>query len=194
MLYLVAGRQTDNPIEPERFDETWAFHSRNVVRLIRECGVDYIETEDNRLFAVAGGPMLDDSDTENIVRAAIKVRAYAQEVQDDPNTTNYYVKIGLHTDKVIAGIVDAARMPFDIYAHALHMAERMNRVCAWGEINLSEHTYAYIKDSFECENWGSVDSMSEVHKPIKDILKKAVKKTPHVRLSLVDMYRLQKEY
>ena len=189
-MYLIAKRQTDNPLEPERYDETWITHSRKVVQLIRECGVDYIETEDNRLFAVAGGPMLDDSDTENIIRAAIKVRAYAQEVQDDRNTTNYYVKIGLHTDKVIAGIVDAARMPFDIYSHALHMAERMTRACRWGEINLSEHTYAYIKDAFQCENWGSIDSMGEIHKPIKDLLNKVVKKTPHVRLSLVDMYRL----
>ncbi|MCB0754138.1 MAG: adenylate/guanylate cyclase domain-containing protein [Flavobacteriales bacterium] len=191
VLSLIARRQTDNPLEPERYDETWEFHSRNVVQLIRECGVDFIETENNLLFAVAGGPMLDDSDTEKILDAAIKIREYARQVQADETTTNYYVKIGLHTDKVIAGIIDAARMPFDLYAHALHMANRMARICNWGEINLSQYTHDYVGDAYNCDYWGSIDAMGEIHKPSNHVFKKAVKNRPSIRRDSVKMYKVR---
>jgi hypothetical protein len=173
VLSLIARRQTDNLLEPERFDETWEYHSRNVVQLLRECGVDYIETEDNMLFAVAGGPMEDDSDTENILQAAIKVRDYARQVQADETTTNYYVKIGLHTDKVIAGIVDAAR------------------ICNWGEINLSQYTHDYVGDACNYDYWGTIDAMGEIHKPSNHVFKKAVKNRPSIRRDSVKMYKVR---
>lgn len=191
VLYLVAKKV--DPFNPKGLvvDDKWKEYSSKIVDILRSHGIEYTQSVDHQIIGVAGGPMLDDSDTENLIWAALEIQEWLNRMNALAEGFPYQYRIGIHTDKVVAGIVDSARMPYDLYSHALHVGQRMARCCRFGTINVSQYTYAYIEETFQCEFWGSIDSMGEVHKPTDHVFKKAVKDRPDVRRGWIGMYELK---
>ena len=190
VLYLAAKRVDPfSSSEPET-DTKWIEHSAKILSILKKHGIDYTRSVDHEIIGVAGGPMLDESDTENLIWAALEIQEWMNRMNALAEGFPYQYRIGIHTDKVVAGIVGSARMPYNLYAHALHVAQRMARCCGFGVINVSQFTKAYADDTFECQFWGAIDAMGEVHKPSEHVFKKAVKDRPDVRRGWIGMYEL----
>ena len=154
-LYIIAKRV--DPFNPSKqitnIDQTWKDHLTQIMKILKKHGIEYTRTVDHQFMAIAGSPMLDDSNTEKLVWATLEIRKWLNQVSIETDAFPYQFKIGIHTDRVVAGILDSAKMPYTLYSHAMHFAHRMARSCGFGSINMSEYTFKELGDVFECDYW-----------------------------------------
>lgn len=68
------------------------------------------------------------------------------------------VRIGVHTGPVVAGIVGVKKFQYDIWGDTVNTASRMESSGAVGKVNISEATYALLKDdvNFDFESRGKI--------------------------------------
>jgi adenylate cyclase len=68
----------------------------------------------------------------------------------------WQVRIGIHTGPVVAGVVGINKFAFDIWGDTVNFSSRMEASGEANRINISERTYARVKDFFACEHRGKV--------------------------------------
>ncbi|MCS7004650.1 MAG: tetratricopeptide repeat protein [Cytophagales bacterium] len=66
------------------------------------------------------------------------------------------VRIGIHSGRVIAGIVGTRKFAYDIWGDTVNTAARMEQSGKERYVNISEETYQLVKHAFECEYRGEV--------------------------------------
>jgi class 3 adenylate cyclase len=66
------------------------------------------------------------------------------------------MRIGVHTGRIIAGVVGQERMQFDVFGDDVNIASRFESSGQKGKINVSEQTYLQTRDYFEFEERGMI--------------------------------------
>jgi len=66
--------------------------------------------------------------------------------RDAQGLTAFEMRIGIHTSPVVAGIVGVKKFQYDIWGDTVHTASRMESSGEVGQVNISEATYALVKD------------------------------------------------
>lgn len=64
---------------------------------------------------------------------------------------DWKLRIGINTGPVIAGVVGIHKFSFDIWGDAVNFTKRVEACGSPGRINLSQSTFARVKDFFGCE-------------------------------------------
>ncbi len=186
LLVKPCDKETCGPT-PKR-DEAWKAHSKRIMDILEKHGIEYADITDYQLVAITGKLVLDECNTEGLVLAALEIRDWLNQKNAEDGAVQYQFRMGIHTDNVVAGIIASAKMSYGLYSHAKHVAHRMARCAGNGNINLSEYTYAHIHHMVDCEYWGAIDSMGEIHRPSKHIFDKARRNIPHIRTGWLGMY------
>jgi len=73
------------------------------------------------------------------------------------NSLQFQMRIGVHTGKVMAGVVGRERMQFDVFGDDVNIASRFESSGEKGRINVSENTYLQSRGYFEFEERGLVN-------------------------------------
>ena len=60
----------------------------------------------------------------------------------------YNVQVGIHTGKVLCGIVGKRRFKFDVWSNDVTFANKMESSGKPGMVHISEKTYAFLKDQY----------------------------------------------
>lgn len=128
-------------------------------QVIERYGLEKLKTIGDSYMFAGGLPLRSPSHPVDMVMAASELLGVVSEI-DAQSRVGWQVRIGIHTGPVIAGVVGIRKFAFDIWGETVNFASRMESSGAAGRINISERTYARIKDFFKCEHRGKV--------PIKD--------------------------
>jgi len=73
----------------------------------------------------------------------------------------FEVRIGIHSGRVIAGIVGTRKFAFDIWGDTVNTAARMEQSGKERHINISGDTYRLIRDAFDCEYRGQIPAKNK---------------------------------
>ena len=71
------------------------------------------------------------------------------------------LRIGIHTGRVVAGVIGKKKFAYDIWGDTVNTASRMESAGEIGKVNISGDTYEYIKDYFDCEYRGKIEAKNK---------------------------------
>lgn len=120
--------------------------------------IEKIKTVGDAYLAVAGLPTADPDHAENMVKAAIEINEFMKERILKLNEKSFEIRIGIHTGKVVAGIVGVKKFAYDIWGDTVNTAARLEQNSQAGKINISQTTYELVKDKFNCKYRGEIEA------------------------------------
>jgi len=114
-----------------------------------------IKTIGDAYFCVCGMPEENPHHAENIVQSAIEIIEYLRE-RNHTSQFKWKIRIGIHTGKVVGGVVGVKKYIYDVFGDSINTASRMESNSEPMKINISETTYQIIKDKFKVIERGSI--------------------------------------
>ncbi len=128
--------------------------------IISRYGLEKLKTIGDSYMCVGGLPARTASHPVDTVLAAFELLdAVRRRSGEGPA---WGVRIGINTGPVIAGIVGIRKFAFDIWGDSVNVSSRMESSGVEGCINVSQPTYARIKDFFVCESRGEIVTKDKV--------------------------------
>ncbi|MFC1853919.1 adenylate/guanylate cyclase domain-containing protein, partial [candidate division CSSED10-310 bacterium] len=115
--------------------------------IIEKNQCERIKTIGDAYLAVCGLPLENGDHAENIVKAAIEILAYIKK-RNKEAPVEWNIRIGIHTGKVIGGVVGIKKYIYDVFGDTINTASRVETNSEPMKINLSEITYSLVKDKF----------------------------------------------
>lgn len=128
-------------------------------KIIDKHNLEKIKTIGDAYMCAGGIPASNRSNPVEIVRAGLEIKEYMdkQKAEREANGQEYWeLRIGIHTGKVIAGVVGKNKFAYDIWGDAVNTASRMESSGSPGLVNISGDTYNLVKDHFKCSYRGKV--------------------------------------
>lgn len=119
-------------------------------------GLEKLKTIGDSYMFASGLPKRHPANPVNAVLAALELMHETQVLGERAEAAGWKLRIGLHTGPVIAGVVGIRKFAFDIWGDSVNFASRMESSGAADCVNISERTYARVKDFFVCEPRGKV--------------------------------------
>jgi class 3 adenylate cyclase len=117
-----------------------------------------IKTIGDAYLAVCGMPASNPDHARNIQNAALEIRDYLLKRQNAQ--IDWKIRVGIHTGKVVGGVVGIKKYIYDVFGETINTASRMESNSEPMKINVSESThqitrkeYHYIeRESFEVKD------------------------------------------
>jgi len=106
-----------------------------------------IKTIGDAYLAVSGMPKENIHHAENMMNAAIEIRDFLEK-RNLNSKVEWKTRIGIHTGKVVGGIVGVRKYIYDVFGDTINTASRMESNSEPMRINVSETTYAILKDKY----------------------------------------------
>ncbi len=133
---------------------------RQLVKDLHECfsafdhictrhGLEKIKTIGDAYMAAGGLPRPNSTHALDVVHAALAMRDFIADGKARRVAAGlpyFEVRIGIHTGPVVAGIVGVKKFQYDIWGDTVNTASRMESSGAVGQVNISEATYALVRD------------------------------------------------
>ncbi len=122
--------------------------------------LEKIKTIGDAYMCAGGLPLRNKSNPVDAVLAGLEIQDYILRLKSNPKPgiPAWELRIGIHTGPVVAGVVGRKKFAYDIWGETVNAAARMENLGEINLVNISEATYEYIKDYFECEFRGKVNA------------------------------------
>ena len=75
--------------------------------------------------------------------------------------TVWELRVGIHTGKVVAGVIGSKKFAYDIWGDAVNTASRLETAGEAGMVNISGVTFEYIKEYFNCTYRGKIPAKNK---------------------------------
>ncbi len=129
-------------------------------RIIDKYHIEKVKTIGDAYMCAAGLNQDTTDDPKQVIKAALEIMDFMETYQRERESQNkpfFRVRIGVHSGKVVSGVVGLKKFAFDIWGDTVNTAARMESNGEVGKLNISEDTYHLIKDEFECVSRGKVE-------------------------------------
>lgn len=146
-------------LSPEALVETVDFYFSKFDAIIEKHGLEKIKTIGDAYMCAGGLHHHEKTHAENTVAAGIEIAEFVEHTKKDINKTDltFDIRIGISTGPVVAGVVGTKKFAYDIWGDTVNVAARMESMSEPGKINISEYTYALVKDDYDCEFRGEIE-------------------------------------
>lgn len=137
----------------EELVEQIDFYFRAFDDIVTRHGLEKIKTIGDSYMVAGGIPAPTADHVNNVLKAALEIRRFVASQRDRKIEQYGYpfdLRIGIHTGPVVAGVVGSSKIAYDIWGETVNIAARMEQTCDPHQINISEATYAHIKEEFDC--------------------------------------------
>ncbi len=128
-------------------------------QIIDEFKLEKIKTIGDAYMCAGGLTNESKNEVIKIIEAAFEITRFVEETKNssDNSIAHFNIRIGINTGPVVAGVVGSKKFAYDIWGDTVNVASRMESNSESGRINISENTYALVKNDFECEYRGEID-------------------------------------
>ena len=126
--------------------------------------IEKIKTIGDAYMCVGGLPLRNKSNPIDTVLAGLEMQAFAKEYNEKRMAEGkepWNLRIGIHTGKVIAGVIGKRKFAYDIWGDTVNTASRMESAGAPGKVNISGETYKHIQKYFDCEYRGKIQAKNK---------------------------------
>lgn len=124
--------------------------------LCEKHGLEKIKTIGDAYMVVGGLPHPRPDHAAAIAEMALDMQAAMQQFRTyagDPIS----VRVGINTGAVVAGVIGKKKFIYDLWGDAVNMASRMESHGIVGSIQVTESTYALLKDQYQFAARGSIE-------------------------------------
>lgn len=129
------------------------FYFRAFDGIIRRHQLEKIKIIGDSYMCASGIPVPDPGHAAKVVQAALDIQQFVlqhRETKLEEYGYAFDIRIGIHTGSVVSGVVGSRKMAYDIWGETVNIAARMEQMCEPDRINISEATYAMVRDAFDC--------------------------------------------
>lgn len=146
-------------LAPEKLVEAVDYYFSKFDEIIEKYGLEKIKTIGDAYMCAGGLPFPSEDHATKTVLAALEMIEFVNRAKtlNPEKQTRFDIRIGINTGPVVAGVVGTKKFAYDIWGDAVNMASRMESYSQSGKINVTEKTFALIKDSFDCESRGEIE-------------------------------------
>jgi class 3 adenylate cyclase len=114
-----------------------------------------IKTIGDAYMAVFGAPAEYDDHAVMAVRTGMALLKLVDSINSEMDQS-LQIRVGVHTGRVMAGVVGKERMQFDVFGDHVNIASRFESSGEQGRVNVSHATYISVRDFFEFEERGEI--------------------------------------
>ena len=125
-------------------------------RIVARYGLEKMKTIGDSYMFVSGMPDRRPSHPVDAVLAALEMVETVRALARVSDGIEWQMRVGLHTGPVIAGVVGIHKFAFDVWGDSVNFSSRLESSGAPDRVNLSERTYARVKDFIRCTPRGRV--------------------------------------
>jgi guanylate cyclase len=133
--------------------------------LVEKYSVEKIKTIGDCYMIAAGVPKPRADHAAVLVRLALEFQNYIQQ-----HTFNHGIRLqfrlGINSGPVVAGVIGRKKFIYDLWGDTVNTASRMESNGSGGFIQVTESTYALIKDHFVCEPRGVIHIKGKGDMPV----------------------------
>ncbi len=119
--------------------------------------LEKIKTIGDAYLSVCGLPNQNPNHAYQTVLAALDILKFIED-RRKTNPEALEIRIGINSGSLVAGIVGLKKFAYDIWGDTVNTAARMEQNSEKGKINVSESTYQLVKDQFNFEYRGKIDT------------------------------------
>lgn len=129
--------------------------------IIEKFNLEKIKTVGDAYMCAGGIPTVDQSHFVNALKAGLAICDYMakeNEARIKRGALPWYVRVGIHTGPVVAGVVGKKKFAYDIWGDTVNIASRMETNGEPGKVNISAATYTLVKEYYDCLYRGKISA------------------------------------
>ncbi|MBU0765815.1 MAG: response regulator [Bacteroidetes bacterium] len=126
--------------------------------------LEKIKTIGDAYMCAGGLPIRNNSHAINAVMAGMEIQRFIKDLNEKRSAdgkTVWNLRCGIHSGPVVAGVVGKKKFAYDIWGDSVNIAARMEQSGEPGRVNISETTYEFIREYFECEYRGKINAKNK---------------------------------
>ena len=152
--------QYSENLSPEALVKTLGTYFSKFDEIVERHGLEKIKTIGDAYMCAGGLPFATEDHAKKMVAAAFEIAEFVDNTKKDvaASEMTFDIRIGINTGPVVAGVVGTKKFAYDIWGDTVNIASRMESMSEPGKVNISENTYALVKDDFDCAYRGEIEA------------------------------------